>query len=139
MSPCRAFLPCRKGVMANGHNTYTHDNATAPGIALAHTIHGEAVNASVRPESAAPGTTRAVGSVFSPYKPPARRAHDKGKTLCSEEGCKSYPIKDKSYCAGHARQHGELPVCAKRDCNAPPKKGQSYCHWHGPKVTDESD
>ena len=37
-------------------NSYTHDNATAPGIALAHTVYGEPTTASMRPEMAAEGT-----------------------------------------------------------------------------------
>jgi hypothetical protein len=118
-------------------NNYTSDNATAPGTALAHTVYGSPVTASMRPEMAQPGTTRQVQAIFSNYRPPKRRAHDKGHVLCSEEGCKAYPADGKNYCTGHARQHGEMKQCAKRDCKAAPKKGTDFCRWHG--VTDESD
>lgn len=123
--------------MANGHNNYTHDNATATGIALAHTVHGSSVTASMRPESAQQGTVRQVQSVFSNYRPPKRRAGDNGQALCSEEGCRAYPAKDKNYCTGHARQHGEMKLCSHRDCKAPPKKGTDHCRWHG--SADEPD
>ena len=126
--------------MANGHNNYTHDTATAPGIALAHTIHGQAVDASLRPEMAQEGTVKQTHSQFRAYQPPKRRAHDQGHALCSEDGCKAYPVDGKNYCPGHARQHGEMKTCEHRDCMAPPKKGTDFCRWHGPTaVTDESD
>lgn len=118
-------------------NNYTHDNATAPGIALAHTIYGEPVLASMRPESAIEGTVKQVQPIFSNYKPPKRREHDKGHVLCSEEGCKAYPMSGKNYCPGHARVHGEVKLCAHRDCKAPPKKGTDFCRWHG--SNSESD
>jgi hypothetical protein len=127
--------------MANGHNTYTHDNSTAPGIALAHTVYGSPVTASLRPEMAQQGTTRQVQSTFRDYQPPKRRAHDKGHPLCSEPDCKSYPVQGKNYCTGHGRLHGEAKVCAHRDCKAAPKTGEDYCRWHGKSVVtvDESD
>jgi hypothetical protein len=120
-------------------NNYTHDNATAPGIALAHTVYGEPTTASMRPEMAAEGTVRQVQPIFTEYRPPKRREHDHGHRLCSEEGCKSYPVKDKNYCTGHGRIHGEAKVCSHRDCNAAPKKGQDTCRWHETKVSDEPD
>jgi hypothetical protein len=123
--------------MAHGYNTYTHDNATAPGIAQAHTVYGGAVSKSLRPEMAIAGTAQQRQSSFRDYQPPKRRAHDNGHALCSEEGCKAYPMEDKSYCAGHARVHGEMKVCAKRDCKAAPKKGTDFCRWHG--SPDEAD
>ena len=125
--------------MANGHNNYTNDNATAPGIALAHTIHGAPVDGSVRPEMVNEGTVKQAQSQFRPYQPPKRRAHDQGHILCSEEGCKAYPIDGKNYCTGHARSHGEAKTCKHGECKAAPKKGEMYCRWHRTAVTDESD
>jgi hypothetical protein len=123
-------------------NSYTHDNASAPGIALAHTIYGEPVTASMRPEMAVEGTVRQVQSVFTDYKPPKRRLKDNpSKALCSEDGCNAFPVDGKNYCPGHARAHGEMKLCAHRDCKGAPKNGTDYCRWHGPTpaVTDESD
>ena len=126
--------------MANGHNSYTHDNATAPNVALAHTVYGEPVTATLRTEMSNEGTVRQVQPVFTNYRPPKRRAHDKGHALCSEEGCKAYPQEGKNYCTGHARIHGEAKTCGHRDCKAPPKKGTDYCRWHSTAtVTDEPD
>ena len=126
--------------MANGHNTYTHDNSTASGIAPAHTVYGSPVTASLRPDSAGEGTAQQAQSFFRNYQPPKRRAHDKGHALCSEEGCKAYPMDGKNYCAGHARVHGEVKTCDHRDCKAPPKKGTDYCRWHSTTaVTDEPE
>jgi len=121
-------------------NSYTHDNATAPGIALAHTIYGSPVTASMRPEMAVEGTVKQVQSVFSDYKPPKRRLKDNpDKLLCAEDGCKAFPVDGKSYCAGHGRSNGEAKTCNHRDCKAAPKKGTDYCRWHSTAVTDESD
>ena len=120
-------------------NSYTHDNATASGIALAHTIHGEPVTASLRPESAGEGTIKQAQPVFTDYRPPKRRAHDHGHDLCAEPDCKAYPMEGKNYCTGHARLHGEAKTCRHRDCKAAPRKGTDYCRWHGTEVSDESD
>lgn len=121
-------------------NNYTHDNASASGIALAHTIYGEPVTASMRPEMAVEGTVRQVQSVFSDYKPPKRRLKDSpDKLLCSEDGCKAFPVEGKNYCPGHARSKGEMKTCSHRDCKAAPKKGTDYCRWHTTAVTDEPD
>ena len=123
--------------MAKGHNTYTHDNSTAPGVALAHTIHGEPANASLRPETAQEGTTRQVQSTFRDYQPPKRRRN--GKELCAHDDCQAYQAEGKNYCTGHARAHGEAKTCKHGDCKAAPKKGEMYCRWHKTAVTDESD
>lgn len=126
--------------MANSNGHYTHENNQSSGVALAHTVHGSPANATMRQESATEGSVRQVQSVFSDYKPPKRRAHDKGHILCSEEGCKAYPQDGKNYCTGHARLHGEAKTCNHRDCKAPPKKGTDYCRWHSTvTVTDEPD
>jgi len=120
-------------------SNYRHENSSAEGIALAHTIYGEPTTKTMRPESAGPGTVRQAAPVFSNYKPPKRRERDNpDRALCSEEGCKAYPKTGKNYCEGHARIHGEVKTCAKEDCKAPPKSGQKFCRWHGPKVSDES-
>jgi len=86
---------------------YTHDNATAPGIALAHTVYGEPVTAQSPDMGAGDGVVRVTtGSVFSDYKKPKRRSHDHGHVLCEYDGCKAYPSKGTGYCIGHARSLG---------------------------------
>ena len=124
--------------MPNDH--YTHENATAPGIALAHTVYGEPVTASLRTEQSNAGTVRQVQSVFTDYKPPKRRLNDNpDKELCAHEGCNAFPMSNKNYCPGHARVHGEVKTCRKDGCKAPPKNGQDTCRWHETKVSDEPD
>jgi hypothetical protein len=85
----------------------THQNASAEGVQLAHTLYGTHVQGSG-------GVTHASGDIqpaglhsTAPYRPPKRRMKDNpDKLLCSAEGCKAYPIKKVPYCAGHARKLG---------------------------------
>lgn len=84
-------------------------NATAPGIALAHTLAGEH-------KAGVGGVTHAAGNVqqaglhsTAPYKPPRRRVQDDAKRetpLCEVEGCKAWPMKRFPVCSGHARSQG---------------------------------
>ena len=84
-----------------------NQNAVAPGIALAHTLQGS-------PVQGVGGVSHSHGSVqpaglhsTAPYVPPKRRHRDNpDRQLCSQEGCKAYPIKDVPYCAGHAKSLG---------------------------------
>lgn len=113
---------------------YTHDNATAPGIALAHTVYGEPVGTSRLAAGVGVGDTTIGQATWStaPFKP-RRRVGDNGGKLCAFEGCKAYPSKaDKSddYCSGHARSLGLTKTCAKRDCKAIPLRGEPYCSAH---------
>jgi len=85
---------------------YTHDNATAPGIALAHTIHGSPVTGQTPVMGVGENVARATDTVFSNYKKPPRRSKDNGKDLCQAEGCRAYPSKGLGYCIGHARSLG---------------------------------
>lgn len=87
-------------------SNYTHDNATAPGIALAHTVYGEPVMGSMRPEMAGEGTSQVAGNIMAPYKKPVRRHRDNGKALCASEGCRAWPMKGGEHCVGHARSLG---------------------------------
>lgn len=119
-------------------NPYRQDNTSAPGTVPAHTIYGQPVTASMRPEMAVEGTAISTQSMMRAYQPPKRRQRDNpDRELCAEEGCKAYPREGRSYCPGHGRLHGESPVCQHRDCMAPPKKGTHYCRWHSSdEVTD---
>ena len=82
-------------------------NATAPGIALQHTLEGSQVQG-------AGGVQHAHGNVqpsglhsTAPYIPPKRRARDNpDRLLCSYEDCKAFPMKTTSYCAGHSKKLG---------------------------------
>lgn len=117
---------------------YRQANTTAPGAALAHTIYGEPVTASLKPESTGDNVAQSTQSFMRPYQPPKRRQGDNpDRELCAHEGCKAYPRAGKSYCPGHGRMHGESPVCQHRDCNAPPKKGTHYCRWHSGVSVEE--
>jgi hypothetical protein len=86
-------------------NSYTPDNASGQGVALAHTVFGSPVTATMRPQAGGEGIGPATWST-APYKK-KRRVNDKGATLCAfEGGCKAYPMKDQEYCTGHARSLG---------------------------------
>lgn len=120
-------------------NHFTHDNSIAEGVALAHTVYGSPVTATMQPNSHGSNIGPATWS-SAPYKPPARRHRDNPEMeLCAEEGCLAYPGKDVGgYCTGHAKTRGLAPKCAKPDCKASPKTGTDYCRWHGPKESDAS-
>ena len=85
----------------------THQNASAEGVALAHTLYGE-------PVQGGGGVTHANGDIqlaglhsTAPYRPPKRRMKDNpDKILCSMEDCKAFPMKTQAYCTGHARSLG---------------------------------
>jgi len=87
-------------------NTYTHDNASGQGVALAHTVHGDPVTATMRPLAGGEGVGPATWST-APYKK-KRRVKDNGKTLCASEGCRAYPMTSQEYCTGHARSLGVI-------------------------------
>lgn len=82
---------------------YTHANNTAPNVALAHTVYGDPVEA-IKPVGAAnENVVRAVGSVFSDYKPPPLPKQGP----CAIEGCRSTAtVGDTGHCVGHARKLG---------------------------------
>jgi hypothetical protein len=85
----------------------THQNASAEGIALTHTLYGS-------PVQGIGGTTHRTENIqpaglhsTAPYRPPKRRKADNpDKLLCSFDGCKAFPIKTTPYCAGHSRKLG---------------------------------
>ncbi len=81
-----------------------HQNATAPGIALQHTLQGSPVQG-VGGVSHAHGAVQPAGiHSTAPYKPPKRRGQDNlDKPLCAYEDCKAFPIKTTDYCVGHSR------------------------------------
>lgn len=76
-------------------------------MALTHTLYGD-------PVEGIGGTTHRSGDIQPaglhstlPYRPPKRRKNDNpDKLLCSADGCKAYPMKSTSYCAGHSRSLG---------------------------------
>ena len=91
-----------------GNVNYQHDNSTAPGIALAHTVYGSPVSSQTPADGIGENVARVTtGSVFSNYKKPPRRSQDNGKELCASDGCRAYPAAvGKGYCVGHARSLG---------------------------------
>lgn len=80
----------------------TPDNATRPGIALAHTLGGEptlqnAVNQAGHGEN----VQQATGYSTAPYKNPRE-----GRCIGAEDTCGAYPMAGSEYCVGHARSLG---------------------------------
>lgn len=117
---------------------FRHENSSADGIALAHTVYGEHVTATARPDATMPNVQPSIGNIMAPYKPPPRRKSDSPDiALCAEEGCKGFPVSDLDYCAGHARKRGLLLTC--KMCGRIPKRGTGgYCYWHSEAGTDET-
>ena len=123
--------------MANG---YVHDNSAKDGIALAHSVYGDPVTATMRPDSHGDNIGPATWST-APYVPPARRHRDNPeRKLCSFEGCKGYPSKagGGDYCIGHAKSLGLVRLCRQPDCKGMPSQGDDYCYHHKPKVNDDA-
>lgn len=99
-------------------SNFVHENSTAEGIALAHTVYGDPVGDTGRPNSTQEGVALATFSAFSPYKKPRPervrdkvaehppRFNDVGKQMCSHPDCGTYSMKDVPYCPGHARSLG---------------------------------
>ena len=115
---------------------HTPQNAVNEGIVLAHTLYGAPSELTARPEGVGPNAARATWST-APYIPPKRRGNDSAdreRPLCSEPECKAWPIKDRPYCAGHARKHGLLPSCKLNTCNANPMGTTGFCYYHQPKA-----
>ena len=79
-------------------------NATAPGIALQHSLAGQHVSG-VGGENHAHGNIQPAGlHSTAPYKRPPRRAKDNPDLiLCAFDGCKGFPIKTTEFCSGHSR------------------------------------
>lgn len=114
----------------SGH--YTHDNASASGIALAHTVYGEKVSATGAANSVMEGVAPATWST-APFKPPKRANED--REFCAEDGCQAYPtVAGQGYCPGHARKRGLMPTCSHLNCGSAPMKGKRHCYYHGPKT-----
>jgi hypothetical protein len=89
----------------------THQNASAEGVVLTHTLYGS-------PVASPQGFERNGGDIqpaglhsTAPYRPPKRREKDNPtKPLCEYEGgCKAFAMKAVPYCAGHARKLGVAP------------------------------
>lgn len=86
---------------------FVHENTTAPGIQLAHTMYGEPVTATMRLNSTEDSSAVVTQSIMRPYQVPKRRRQDNpDKLLCSFEGCKGFPMREQVYCVGHARSLG---------------------------------
>ena len=101
-------------------------DATAPGIALQHTLGGIQVQGSGGVEHAEGNVQPATQWSTAPYVPPARRQRDNpDRTLCSYEDCKAFPMKSTGYCAGHSNKLGLVDW---------PKGGAGE---HKKKVTDD--
>ena len=79
--------------------------SSQPDVALIHTVYGEPVDQTVRPNTTDAGVSQSVGSLYRPYEKPKRRRHDNGKTLCATDGCRAYPTPT-GHCIGHARKLG---------------------------------
>lgn len=98
-----------------------------------HTLYGEKQDGHMG-HLASEGVVPNPGSIMRPYKPPARRDRDNPeRLLCSFEGCKAYPLKDKSYCAGHQKAMGlTKPNCKGKQgtCRMPAIKGTDLCVAH---------
>ena len=85
----------------------SHQNSSAEGVALVHSLYGEKVGGTQGINDDNPDVQVATGYSTAPYRPPKRRHRDNpDKLLCSFEDCKAYPIKSTDYCAGHSRKLG---------------------------------
>lgn len=117
---------------------FRHENTSAEGIALAHTVYGQPVTATGRPDSTQPNVQLAVGNIMAPYKPPPRRDLDNPElALCAEEDCKAFPVKGLDYCAGHSRKRGLMSTCQM--CGRIPLKGTRFCYQHSKKDDADGD
>ena len=82
---------------------YDSAYSSSPDVALAHTVHGEPVDKSLRPNSTLDDVQLAVGTIFRPYEKPKRKID--GKVRCDTEGCRAWPTKT-GHCVGHSRSLG---------------------------------
>jgi hypothetical protein len=78
--------------------------SSQPDVALIHTVYGEPVDQTVRPNNTDEGVTSSVGSLYRPYKKPQRTRN--GHAVCATDGCRAYPSKGTGHCIGHARKLG---------------------------------
>jgi len=80
-----------------------------PDVAQVHTVYGEPVDQTLRPDSTDEGVSQAVGTIYRPYEKPTRKAgtnrFGKPKVLCATDGCKAFPTKT-GHCVGHSRSLG---------------------------------
>jgi hypothetical protein len=84
--------------------------SSQPGVALVHTLNGDPVEESGRPNSTNEGVSQAVDSIYRDYEPPKRTAPEPNrfgqtKVLCATDGCKAFPTKT-GHCVGHSRSLG---------------------------------
>jgi hypothetical protein len=109
-------------------------------LVLAHQLYGEKVDSHAITNASGANVQRQVQSVFSNYKPPARRQGDNpDKALCSAEGCNAFPSKRFApYCPGHARSLGLAPKCDHAKCGAPPMGETKFCYYHQPTPRESS-
>ena len=82
--------------------------ASSPNVARVHTVYGDPVEETVRPNNTLDGVELAVGTIYRPYEKPKRRSRDGGKPLCDTEGCKAWPTAT-GHCVGHSRSMGLIP------------------------------
>lgn len=84
--------------------------ASKSDVALVHTLYGEPVDQTVRPNNTQDKVVQAVGSLYRPYVKPLRKSKElnrfeKPKVLCATDGCKAFPTKT-GHCVGHSRSLG---------------------------------
>ena len=77
--------------------------SSQPGVALVHTMYGEPVDETVRPNNSSDEVTQAVGNIYRPYEKPKRKVD--GRVRCATDGCKAFPTKT-GHCVGHSRSLG---------------------------------
>jgi hypothetical protein len=79
--------------------------ASAPDVALIHSVYGEPVDQTVRPNTTDADVAQLPNAWFREYEKPKRRHRDNGKPLCNTEGCRAYPT-GTGHCVGHSRRMG---------------------------------
>ncbi len=84
--------------------------SSQPGVSLVHTVHGDPVEQTTRPNNTDDGVTQAVGSLYRPYVAPPRVV-EKGR--CTHDGCRGWATKT-GYCAGHSRSMGLITTWSDR-------------------------
>jgi len=89
---------------------YDSAYASQPNVAKVHTMFGDPVDQTVRPNNTQDNVVQAVGSIYRQYEKPLRKSKelnrfDKPKVLCATDGCKAFPTKT-GHCVGHSRSLG---------------------------------
>jgi hypothetical protein len=84
--------------------------ASHPDVALVHTVYGEPVEETARPNTTGTGIELLPNAHFRNYEPPKPRLPQdtRVKNLCASEGCRAYRTAT-GHCAGHSRSLGLIP------------------------------